>query len=489
MTTPPSNKLFFYGLILYFSILLLLAPTNLLSLDTYYYWDWSRHLALSYYDGSPLIAYLIKLSTLLFGNTLFALTFVGIASTALTSLIIYKTARLFLTKEASYVALFLWLFSPLVTLDLLKQTTYDTPLNLFWALTLFCTTKFILSNKIRWLYMTGISIGLMMLSKYSGFVLVLSLFIFLLVTPLRALFRTCHLYLSMLISLIIFSPVLLWNYQHEWQSFIYQLTTHQLKNHITPLWGVVKAIYAHFLPALNFMLLPPILCWLNRDKLTHSNPVSAINPGNRVTQKIEKKTLIILLYWIISVTFIGFYILSASKALIREDWLSPYIISSAILAAVGFQTLHYRKSTFLLITIYALASLTILINNSPQFSLVTPQKLINYYLIQKFNTSFTQLPKVILTPGWAEARILFFLKGKPQIYTIECGVPQNQYALWSTEVNQSIKNKSLKEALFIDPENRVACAEKYFNQCVRLNTATYPYKNKEYALYAYRCTN
>lgn len=116
---------------LYFLLILLIAPIHLLGLDSYYYWDWSRHLALSYYDGSPMIAYFIRIATLLFGDTLFALNLVTIVSTALTSFIIYKTARLCLNKEASYVTVLIWLFSPLVTLDLINQTTYDTPLTLF----------------------------------------------------------------------------------------------------------------------------------------------------------------------------------------------------------------------------------------------------------------------------------------------------------------------------------------------------------------------
>ncbi len=62
MTKTHSLYLF---LGIYFTILLGLAPINLLSLDTYYYWEWSRHLALSYYDGSPMIAYFIKLSNML----------------------------------------------------------------------------------------------------------------------------------------------------------------------------------------------------------------------------------------------------------------------------------------------------------------------------------------------------------------------------------------------------------------------------------------
>ena len=40
-----------------------------LSADEAYYWLWSRHLAAGYYDHPPAIAFLIRLGTLLFGDT------------------------------------------------------------------------------------------------------------------------------------------------------------------------------------------------------------------------------------------------------------------------------------------------------------------------------------------------------------------------------------------------------------------------------------
>lgn len=172
-----SRSIYLY-LTLYFVILLSIAPINILSFDTYYYWDWSRHLALSYYDGSPMIAYFIRLATSLFGNNLFALSCVGITVIVLSSWFIYKSARFFLSQEASFIAMLSWLFSPLVTLDILQQTTYDTPLTLFWASTLYFTIKFIQTNRVRDIYLIGISAGFMMLSKYSGIVLILSLLIF-----------------------------------------------------------------------------------------------------------------------------------------------------------------------------------------------------------------------------------------------------------------------------------------------------------------------
>lgn len=493
---------------LYFGFLLLLAPINLLSFDTYYYWDWSRHLALSYYDGSPMIAYFIKLSTLLFGDTLFALSFVGITCAALTSWIIYKTARLFLSEEASCITMLLWLFAPLVTLDILKQTTYDIPLMLFWALTLYYTVKFITFDKIKYLYFVGASIGLMMLSKYSGIVLVLSLFIFLLTTPYRYLFKTPHLYLTLLLAIAIFSPVILWNKQHEWQSFLYQLTTHQIQGPVNPLFSAIKSFFLIFLPSLNFMLLLPTIYWLKRapaqsqetnnerndlekndvnvDKVScHNRQLEYTRESDRILDKHKMATRLCLT---ICSTLICFYLFVATKDTIRDGWLAPYIVTSALLGGYCFQTFHFRKSTFLLIIVYIIATLGIVVNNAFP-NLTIPPKFIYYHLIQTFNASYPTLPKTIITPGWLEARMLFFLTGKPQVYTLNCGAPQNQYALWSTDVAKKIKNKALKEVLYIDIHNRVSCVKKYFDECSRLSIPAYPYKNNAYTIFAYTCTN
>lgn len=457
------------SLIFYFAILLCIAPINILSLDTYYYWDWSRHLALSYYDGSPMIAYFIRLSTLLFGHSLFALSFLGIVVTALTSGIIYKTARFFLSREASCIAMLSWLFAPLVTIDLLKQTTYDTPLTLFWALTLYYTVKFIQTNKIKELYFIGASAGLMMLSKYTGIVLILSLLIFLIFSTYRSIFKTKHFYFAISLVIIIFSPVLLWNYQNHWQSFIYQLTTHQLSHAVNPFYNILKTFFTSFVPSLNIMLLPPFL--LRSKKLD------------------EKNALIVTLCRIICISFLCFYLYTASKATIRELWLTPYLISSALLFGFCFSTFHYRKLAISLIVLYGVISLCILIDNTSKYNVIKSKKIVFYHLIQQFNLAHPQLPDTVFTSGWFEARMLFFLKNKPAIYTLGCGTAQNQYALWSVDIDKKIVNKTLKNALFIGRYIGVDCLEKYFDQCKKVPTNTYPFRHKEYALNVYKCQN
>ncbi len=459
-----SKKHYLLGL--YFLLLLILAPSNLPLSDTFYYWEWSRHLALSYYDGPPLIAYFIKCSTLIFGDTLFALAFVGIAVTAVTSRIIYKTARFFLNEDASYVAAIVWLFSPQVTLSLLKQTTYDTPLTLFWALIIYYVVSYIKTNKNNYLYAIGISIGLLLLAKYSGVVLVLGLGLFLLMTPYRALFKNKHFYFSMIIAMLIFSPVLYWNYQHDWLSFTYQLTTHQSTSTEQPLMNMLKGLLI-ILSALNLMLFPPLLCWF---KSTTKMPVW------------------VSFCLVICTTVFGFYLLTSSDSMLHGGWLSQFLITSALLAGYCFQTFRYHRIFYALIGIYICVSIALLLNGS--FHIAPSKGLKQYESIQQLNDRHLELPKVIVTTGWFQARNLFFLKGKPAVYTLSCGQAdtlENQYKLWSRDVAQDIQNKKIKEVLYIDTYDRVHCMKPYFERCQALPIDDS--SKSQQSIFAYICSN
>jgi len=51
-----------------------------LRVDEAYYWTWSREGAMSYLDHPPLVAWSIRLGTLLFGDTNFGVRFAGLLS-------------------------------------------------------------------------------------------------------------------------------------------------------------------------------------------------------------------------------------------------------------------------------------------------------------------------------------------------------------------------------------------------------------------------
>jgi hypothetical protein len=72
---------------------------------------------------------------------------------------------------------------------------------------------------------------------------------------------------------------------------------------------------------------------------------------------------------------------------------------------------------------------------------------------------------VVIFPDWLEARMLFFLKHKPEVYTVDCGIGQNQYAIWGQSIAAQVADKRIKEAIYIDRVDRSACIQHYFSVC------------------------
>ena len=459
------HKLLFF---IYFLIISIGSATRILSFDTFYYWDWSRHLALSYYDGPPMIAYWIKLSTMFFGNTLFALAVIGIATTALTSLILFKTARLFLNQSASLVAVSLWLFSPLVTLDLLTQTTYDTPLTLFWALTLYFVIKYIQTPATKYLYAIGVCIGMLLLSKYSGIVLVIGIVVFLVTNKFRYLFRSRHFYCAICIAILLFSPVIIWNNHYEWQSFLYQLNTHRLKEVGNPFIHFIQAFVLIFVPSLNVMLLPPLLYGLKELRRTSRAPSEAT------------------FCFTVSLVFLVFYLISSASTVVRVNWLMQFLMTSALLGGYFYQRLSYHRSFHVIISAYVLISLSIIGN--AQFHFIKSGNYPYYLILEQFNKDYPEPPKIVITSGWFEARMLYFLKNKPLIYTLDCASLQNQYELWSKEIRDKILSHEIKNILYIDTYDRISYIKKFFSHCQKLSTIDYQVKQRTYHIFAYQCS-
>ena len=431
----------------YFMLALLIAPIHLLSFDSYYYWEWSRHLDWAYFDGSPLIAYFIRVFTYALGDNLSALSALAVVTTIATCVILYRTARLFLDRDASRITVCLWLFSPLITLDLLNQVTLNTPLTLFWVLTLYYSIRYLIKENRRDLYWVGLNTGLMLLSKYSGIVLVLGLLACLFLPANRRLFLSPTLYLAALFALLLFSPVIIWNGLHDWQSFHYQLHTHART--CFSLSAMLKTTFTVVLSSLNFMLLP-LYTYRKHNKQLLSIPAHCC--------------------FILSACFLGFYLIVAGWAKLRGFWLSQYLLTAALLAGYCYQQDHSRTMYRVLIAVYGFISVLILINATTLFNVFHTQKVAYFHAIQQFNRMHVKAPEVILTSGWMQARLLFFLKNHPPIYTVECGEPQNQYASWSKALVTRLTAKQIQRAWYVDIADHSACIKPYFDTCQPLTT-------------------
>jgi 4-amino-4-deoxy-L-arabinose transferase-like glycosyltransferase len=116
--------------------------------------------------------------------------------------------------------------APVFTLNTASGILPDGPLVLFCLLAVWCFTRAVLApapepHRLWWMLGAGTAAGLALLSKYTAIFTVLSLGVYLL-SCRRCLLATPAPWLAALLVVILFAPVLLWNYAHDWASFVFQ---------------------------------------------------------------------------------------------------------------------------------------------------------------------------------------------------------------------------------------------------------------------------
>ncbi len=194
-----------------------------LSADEAYYWLWSKHLAAGYYDHPPAIAFLIRLGTLLFGDTPFGVRFGNLVLSVLVSWLVWRTAAIIL-KDETHAALSALLFNlTLMTGVEMLAATPDSPSIAATAGFLFFLAKLQQTGEARWWLWAGLAAGLGLLSKYSGFFIGAGGLVWLLANPkARTWLPTPWPWLGGLLALLCFLPNLLWQAEHHWMTFAFQ---------------------------------------------------------------------------------------------------------------------------------------------------------------------------------------------------------------------------------------------------------------------------
>ena len=105
--------------------------------DEAYYWTWTQHLQLSYFDHPPMVAWMMVPFTALLGDQVWVLRLPMVLAWLVAAGLIHATARrLFASDRAGLYALLIWTSLPIV-MGGFHIATPDTPLVLFTALTYF----------------------------------------------------------------------------------------------------------------------------------------------------------------------------------------------------------------------------------------------------------------------------------------------------------------------------------------------------------------
>ena len=170
-----------------------------------------------------MVAFLIRASTALFGDSELGVRALTLALTgALPGLIAWIAWRLFRSAETAAIAVLMWIAAPLVIAGALFVTP-DAPLVLFWTLGLAALVELWRTGQARWLFAIGFMLGLMLLSKFTAAFFVAGAGLAFLTTPsLRPWLRSLAPWAALALAAAIFSPVVVWNAEHGWATFLKQ---------------------------------------------------------------------------------------------------------------------------------------------------------------------------------------------------------------------------------------------------------------------------
>jgi 4-amino-4-deoxy-L-arabinose transferase-like glycosyltransferase len=194
-----------------------------LSADEAYYWLWSRHLALGYYDHPPAIAWLIAAGTGLLGSTPLGVRLSGIVLSLPVTWLVWDSARLLL-KDRNLAALAALFFNlTLMTSVEMLAATPDMPSVVTAALMFWALVKVRETGRPNWWIVVGVAAGLGLLSKLSVLFVGLGTLLWLVTDrDQRRWLATPWPWGAALLALLLYAPALWWQSQHQWETFAFQ---------------------------------------------------------------------------------------------------------------------------------------------------------------------------------------------------------------------------------------------------------------------------
>ena len=481
--TDPYTTLLAAGLVALtvFRIYYILRGPLDLGPDEAHYWEWSRRLDLSYYSKGPMIAYLIYAGTAIFGDTVFGIRIMAVVFSALSSMYLYKLATLMYQEregggsggtgsfaEGGPVALssalllqVIPLFAPFGVIF-----TIDSPFIFFWIASLYYFWKAVNTkdsdNKGRgalcvmrhepkdkdqesldasrithhaslkyWLAL-GVAVGLGLLTKYTMALFYLCGFLFLILSDKRYLLKTARPYAAVLISLLCFSPVILWNMGHDWITFRH--TAGQA--HVTEGFRLSLKSFLEFAGSQAGAVTPILLGMMLYAlfKLYRSGP--------------DRRSQFLFFF---SVPVVGLFLLKSLQGKVQANWAMTGYITGIVAFARYFLNPEGRKggdhiSRRARYGMYAAVGLALLVTVVAYYPSIVklPPRLDPSSRLRGWDELGREVDKACsVMGGQGSSKILifsdsyqvaselaFYVKGHPTTYAINLGRRMNQYDLW-----------------------------------------------------------
>jgi 4-amino-4-deoxy-L-arabinose transferase-like glycosyltransferase len=303
---------------------LVAAAVTPLSFDEAYYWTWAKHLAGGYYDHPPMVALIIRLGTMIAGDNPFGVRVVSVLLALPMSWAVYETAAMLFggRRVASTAAILLN-----VTLMAAVGTmivTPDAPLMVASGFVLYTLAKVITTERAAWWLAVGLAVGAALVSKYTALFFGPAILIWLVVVPkMRRWLLSPWPYLGGIVAFAVCAPVILWNAEHHWVSFIKQFGRARI-THLT------LRYVAEIVPT-QILFASPLVFVLGAMGLY----AMATKRGGAYVARALLNAMI----WIIMLYFTWHSLHSRVEA----NWFSPIYPAFAIVAAVAAHMVNWSE--------------------------------------------------------------------------------------------------------------------------------------------------
>ncbi|MDA8174955.1 MAG: glycosyltransferase family 39 protein [Nitrospiraceae bacterium] len=404
-----------------FRLYYILSGTTGLSGDEAHYWEWSRRLAAGYYSKGPMIAYVIKGGTAIFGQNEFGVRFLAPVMMLLGSIVLFKLGSLLFDRETGMLAAIAYNIVPLFSAFGVLNTI-DAPLLFFWILSIYCFYRAVTTGSIYEWLLAGIVFGLGLTDKLTMGFFAISAFLYLLSSreDRRALI-TAGPYAMLAMAALVCVPMVMWDAAHGWV---------MLKHNADHAYMDLSPAHIIF----NFLLFagsqagvitPVLFALIIYALVKHRNDDNGFS------------------FWF-SVPVLAFFLVKSFTQKIQANWAMPgYVmallpVSAAFLKGFKYSTRPRKALALGAVVLPVILSAVMLYPGVFRLpSRLDPTKRLHGWrqIAGAVDSLHVQTPYFVFTGDYQlSSELAFYMKGHPVTYCANIGGRRgrrmNQYDLW-----------------------------------------------------------
>jgi len=390
-----------------------------LTADEAHYWEWSRRLDYGYYSKGPVVAYLIRAGTFLFGNTELGVRFFAPILSLLGSVLLFKIGKLLHDEDTGFYSAIIFQMVPLFSAFGIIMTI-DAPLLFFWILSLLLFYRALSIGSISEWLLLGLAAGLGLLTKFTmGFFYISALLYLLFTKEDRRELVSVRPYAGALFSLIVLLPLLFWNMEHDFVMFKHNIG----HTHIDDGFRLSGEDFFEFIgsqigvltPILFFMIIYALMRQAKKDRFS---------------------------FWFAMPTLL-FFLIKSIQGKVEANWAMPgYITGIIAFSAYYMKDFKYSKPVIkVLVSLALLMGLALTaVSHYPRLLQLPPDldpsaKLRGWKeaaeKVDGIRAKLDDKNWFILSDSYQLAsELAFYLKGQPVTYCVNLGRRMNQYDLW-----------------------------------------------------------